>query len=108
MATIIAENIPVAKARTIRMCLAKSIGAVYAESEGLPKSCGRNAQTRPPIRPQLNATTRAIRTSRIKTWFNFCAARWPVASPHTTIAEVCSPALPLMAAIIGTKAIAAA
>ena len=61
----------------------------------------------PPMTPQLIATSTAILTSLLKTWLSLCAAKWPVASPETTMAEVCSPAFPLMAAIMGTNATAA-
>ena len=98
VATIIAENIAVPNAnisRTGSMMLSEAF------------KLSRIAQATPPITPQLSATSKAIRTSRVKTWLNFNAARWPVANPETTMVEVWRPALPLMAAIIGTNATAA-
>ena len=98
VATIIAENIAVPNASISRKGTIFSAGAFELSS---------SPQARPPSTPQLNATKSAIRTSLVKTWLNLCAARCPVARPETTIAEVCSPAFPLIAAIIGTNAAAA-
>ena len=79
VATIIAENIAVPNAKTIR------IGGIFS-TPALELS--NIAHTAPPNNPQLNATRRAMRTSRVKTWLNLSAAKWPVANPETTIAEV--------------------
>ena len=103
VATMIAENIPVPNAITIRTC---PLNGVAAPSR--PSRPGKYAQITAPIIPQLIATNNAIRDSRANTWLNRCAARCPVANPQTTIADVCNPALPLIAAIIGTNATAAA
>jgi len=99
VATIMAENIAVPNAKTIR--------AGWIVLSRILKLSSREHAT-PPRRPQLKATTMAMRTSRINTCPNLKAARWPVARPQTTIAEVCRPALPLMAAIMGTNEMAAA
>ena len=94
VATIMAENIAIAKAKMMR------IGSMLSVIDLGPS---RSPQPTPPMIPQQRATNNATRTSRINTWLNLCAARWPVAKPQTTMADVCSPALPLMAAIIGTN-----
>ena len=96
--TIMAENIAIPNAKTSRAgSMAFSAFLVFIKI----------AQVIPPKIPQLNATTRAIRVSREKTCLNFNATRCPVANPETTIADVCNPAFPLIAAIIGTNASAA-
>ena len=59
-----------------------------ATEEWFAKNEGKNEQILPPITPQQRAIKRAIRTSRINTWLILRAARSPVASPQTTIADV--------------------
>ena len=79
VATMIAENIAVPNAKISRPSETAFSGALEQI---------KIAQAIPPSTPQLNATRSAIRTSRVKTWPNLNAARWPVANPDTTMAEV--------------------
>ena len=97
VATMIAENIAAAKARIIWIDDMLFSGVLNPSIM---------AQANQPIIPQLTATSKAIRTSLLKTWLSLNAAKCPVARPDTTIADVCRPALPLIAAIMGTNATA--
>ena len=61
---------------------------VSALDEWFAKNDGKKEQILPPTTPQQRAIKSAIRISRKNTWLIFKAARSPVASPQTTIADV--------------------
>ena len=84
VATIMAENIEMPNAMTIQRCSENWTVSVFE----FPIRLDRRLHATAPIIPQVMATTNAIFTSRIKTCPNLSAARWPVARPEITIADV--------------------